>query len=334
MTDTDPAVARRTRAARRNPQHGDAARGRGTRRHGRPGHTTTAVHRPHRGTTTGAGTIDIAKILEYVGLVVAPTTLVSALVYWLGFELVDARSTYFGLGTGTLDFSPTDYFVRGAEAGVVPVFVLFTAVLAGAVLHHLVTAVGAVWAGSRGTRLAAWTVLACGGAVFATAFVGLFTPPPPSLNWYLLRPVLLAAGPLAAIQGLRLLHAGTDTRTSRTAVMGVAGLVAVSAFWAMSIYADALGRGRAVELGSHVRDLPAVRVYSDRSLALDPAVAAGRQLPDGEARYRYHYAGLRLLVRSRGKYFLVPDGWTRTTGAVLVLPDTADIRVEFSPGGS
>jgi hypothetical protein len=119
------------------------------------------------------------------------------------------------------------------------------------------------------------------------------------------------------------------------AAVVVAGLVALSAFWAMSIYADALGRGRAMALGAAVtEELPAVRVYSERSLGVAETVAPADKLVGSEERYPYRYSGLRLLVQSGGKYFLVPDGWTRANGTLLVLPDTPDIRVEFSPGGS
>jgi hypothetical protein len=281
-----------------------------------------------------ASELDVAKVLEYVGLIIAPTTLVTALVYWLGFELVDARSEYFGLGTGTLGFSTTDYLLRGAEAGIVPLFVLFTAILVAAVLHAAVTAVAARAGQAPWVRRAAWIMLAAGTAVFVTGLVGLFMPLPAPLDWYLLRPALLAAGPLVAIEAVRLLRAGTGGRPSRAAAVAVVGLVALGVFWAMSIYADALGRGRAIDLADQLRALPAVRVYSERPLGVDPTIAAGGQLPNVDERYRYRYTRLRLLVRSSGKYFLVPDGWTRATGTVLVLPDTADIRVEFSPGGS
>jgi hypothetical protein len=77
-----------------------------------------------------------------------------------------------------------------------------------------------------------------------------------------------------------------------------------------------------------------VSVYSERSLGVADTHARADRLTGPDERYPYRYSGLRLLVMSGGKYFLVPDGWTRASGAVLVIPDTPDIRVEFSPGGS
>jgi hypothetical protein len=278
--------------------------------------------------------VDTAKVVEYVSLIAAPATLVTALVYWLGFELVDARSAYFGIGTGVLGYSTNDYLVRGAEAGVVPIFVLFTAALVMIFLHAGVTALtrhadDVAWL----HRTAAGVALA-GVLVFVVGLIGLFSPLPPPLDWYLLRPVLLAGGPLLAIEAARVMKRRLRDQHARMAAVAVAGLVALSAFWAMSIYADALGRGRAMALGAAVTEqLPAVRVYSERSLGVADTVAHAEQLTGPDERYPHRYTGLRLLVVSGGKYFLVPDGWTRARGTVLVLPDTPDIRVEFSPGG-
>jgi hypothetical protein len=170
--------------------------------------------------------------------------------------------------------------------------------------------------------------------VFVVGLRGLFSPLRPPLDWYLLRPVLLAGGPLLAIEAARLPRSRLRGQPARMAAVAVAGLVALSGFWGMSIYADALGRGRAMALGAAVREeLPAVRVYSERSLGLADAVAHVDRLTGPDERYPHRYSGLRLLVQSGGKYFLVPDGWTRESGTLIVLPDTPDIRVEFSPGG-
>jgi hypothetical protein len=100
---------------------------------------SAGIRRPASDAAPEPAGVDTAKVVEYVGLIAAPATLVSALVYWLGFELVDARSAYFGIGTGVLGYSTTDYLVRGAEAGVVPLFVLFTAALVVIFLHAGVT---------------------------------------------------------------------------------------------------------------------------------------------------------------------------------------------------
>jgi hypothetical protein len=44
---------------------------------------------------------------------------------------------------------------------------------------------------------------------------------------------------------------------------------------------------------------------------------------------RYRTTGLRLLARSGGKVLLVHDGWTPTTGTVIVLPDSDEFAWQF-----
>jgi hypothetical protein len=276
------------------------------------------------------------EALELLSTIVPPVTLITALLFWFGFELVDARSAYFGLGPGTLGFSTTDYLIRGVEAGIVPLIALFLAVLAMVGLHNGAQHVGRRWGATRQFR---WllTATVVGGALISLAGAyAAFRPLPTPLNWYLLPPTLLAAGPLVTWFVARRLRPRRDsvTRSARITAMAVGGLVLVSLFWATSLYADALGRGRAVQLAASLEAQPRVTVYSEHALAIDPAIATTELLgPEESGRYRYRYDDLRLLIRSAEKYFLVPDDWTRAAGTVLVLLDSPDIRIEFAPGG-
>lgn len=44
----------------------------------------------------------------------------------------------------------------------------------------------------------------------------------------------------------------------------------------------------------------------------------------------YRTTGLRLLVRSGGRIFLLHDGWTPQRGTVIVLSDTGNVSWQFS----
>jgi hypothetical protein len=154
-----------------------------------------------------------------------------------------------------------------------------------------------------------------------------------------LPPLLLGTGPLVAAYAmwlLRRLHTPERVPAAvplRIAVVAVVALVLSSPFWGMSLYADALGRGRAQLLGDNLRAQPRVTLCSERSLGINPSIAAGDRLSDEDARYSHRYFGLRLLVRSNDKYFPLPENWTPSTGTVLVIPDGPEIRLELSPGG-
>jgi hypothetical protein len=107
----------------------------------------------------------------------------------------------------------------------------------------------------------------------------------------------------------------------------------LSLFWAMSEYAGALGRGRAERLEAGLSSRPSVVVFSKERLNLSAPAVEETALAGSESSFRFSYSGLRLLIRSGGKYFLLPDGWTRDTGVAVVLPDTDELRFEFAPGG-
>ncbi|MGY1762285.1 hypothetical protein ACI79G_15180 [Geodermatophilus sp. SYSU D00779] len=274
--------------------------------------------------------------MELLSLVVPPTTLVTALLFWFGFELVDARASYFGLGTGTLGFSTTDYLIRGVEAGIVPLIVLFLAMLSGVALHIVAHRLAGRWGTEKPFRWGVGLVGVAGVSLGVAGAYGVFRALPPPIDWYLLPPVLLASGPLVTAYAVRWLPPPEvpAARSAQISTVAVGGLVILSLFWAASLYADALGRGRAQQLGASLTLQPRVTVYSERPLAIDPAVATTAQLDAAEGgRYLYRYSQLRLLIRSDDKYFLLPDDWTLATGTVLVIPDSPEVRVEFAPGG-
>ena len=144
-------------------------RDRKPRRSARPAAGRLAGARPRPARTEAA--VQARQVLELLTLVVPQTTLVTALLFWFGVELVDARSSYFGLGTGTSGFSTTDYLIRGVEAGVVPLIALSLPVLGGVVVymgtHHLADR----WRGWKQFRWVIAAVMVVGAsAVGAGAF--------------------------------------------------------------------------------------------------------------------------------------------------------------------
>jgi hypothetical protein len=135
-----------------------------------------------------------------------------------------------------------------------------------------------------------------------------------------------------------LVYAGTATgRFSQSELSRVllVALLVMALFWAVSLFAvyDGLARARAIE-----RDLPnapEVIVLARSTLFLSghgvtcsdlrPA-GAGPPVP---GRYRKQYSGLRLLMHSGGKYFLLPSHWRRGRDRVAEVPDDGQVRIEI-----
>lgn len=282
------------------------------------------------------------RALELVGLVVAPTTLVTALAYYFGWVLTNSRARYFGIDASALGYSTQDYLLRSADALFVPLGAVIVLALALVSLHAAVTRVMDDERARRRLWVAAHAAIGAGGLLFAFGVVAVFEPVAFSPH-YLFASASPGIGIALVAYGVHVLERVrtarsqqstplADLTTRRAAVTLVALLIVLSGFWTASKYADALGRGRAQSLAASLGAQPGVTVFSPRRLHIDAPGVTERRLTGPDAAYRYRYAGLRMLVRSNGKYFLVPDGWRRGVSTAIVLADGADYRFEFGAG--
>lgn len=288
--------------------------------------------------TTPAG-----LVLEWVSLVVPSLSVVTGLLFWFGWTFTNTRAAYFGLDYTALQFTTTDYLIRSAEAVFVPAAVLLLLFIAVLLLHGVVSALLRRSAGSKTIlRWAAISTAAAGIAATASGVWAMFAPLP--VDGYLMPPLLQGAGAAATAYSLSVLarlrqRSDGTAGDQRTQAAGwplycyslVVMLVIVNLFWATSLYAAALGTGKAQELAQRLSSRPSVTLYSKQSMALGtPITEKALNIPEGV--YQFKYTGLRLLIKSSGKYFLLSEGWTRKSGIALVLDDTSDIRLELEPG--
>jgi hypothetical protein len=288
-----------------------------------------------------ASLLTVRGALERLSAVIAPPTLVVALAFWFGWTLTNARSAYFGIDVSVLGYSTTDYILRSADAAFVPIAITLLVAAGAVALHGLVRRAASGQPGRNMVRRGAAVGLMLGGALAFLGAWGMLKPLPIATN-YLVPPVILGSGPaLAAYSAWALRHLGAPRRGDGATGIpawerggyAIALMIAVLAvFWASSLYAAALGRGRAEVLAESLASRPAVTVFSQRSLGIDAAGVVVTKITDPAAEYRYRYSGLRLLVHSANKYFLVNDGWSRARGVTIVLDDTAGIRLESTPG--
>lgn len=282
----------------------------------------------------------VRSFAEWAVVALPPTTLLTALAFWFGYVFTAARVDYLGIDVSTLGFSTADYLVRSIDALIVPAIVLLVVWLLVLGMHAVLWPVVVARPRTRtaGAGLVALTVLGVVAMALSLRFVFVALP----AEVYLLPPVLLGAGSLCAAYGVRGMGAARQHRgmPARSGVPGAPGkgartiftaLVVISLFWGTSLYAGALGRGRAMSLEHHLTSRPSVTVYSKASLSLAPPVRESR-ITTPEAEYRFVYTGLRLVIRANGKYFLLPEKWVHGTGAAIVLQESSDIRFEFRSG--
>lgn len=286
----------------------------------------------------------IPRLARIIGTVVAPTTLLTSLLFFFGWSHANYFFDYFGVNPTVLGLTSTDYVLRSVDALWVPMTV---AACAGLVLvwghqalHRHITA-----STRPGLLRAAILVMAVAGLLLASA--GLWSV----VGQTVLRRHLLAA-PLSLASGVLLLvytgyllrlsagasgQAGRAPRPPWIAVATWAGvfvLVGLSLFWAASDYSTAVGTSRAHQVVRELPTAPDAVVYSERSLSLAAPGVHEVRCRDPQAAYRFRYDGLKLVMQSGGQYLLLPETWSRTNGVAIVLPRTDSLRLEFVPAAA
>lgn len=285
----------------------------------------------------GAPASTSKAVVEWLGVLLPFTTILTALAFWFGWTLTNARSRYLGVDASVFGFSPTDYILRSADAVIVPVILIC---LAGLVWVSLLAGITVLLErpGMREpVRIGATITLALSLLGLVVALRAMFIGFAPGTH-YLAAPLLLGvsatmAGTAASV--LRRTSADPRMRLARlwgrSGVVLTATIVVASVFWASTLYADALGRGRGRDIELQLERLPSVEVYSAAPLGL--ATPVDPEPVDDGGRYVVRYGGLRLLLKSGGSFFLLPDGWRSGDGPVIVLRDDGDLRLEFTAGG-
>src|SRR5512132_3026246 len=89
--------------------------------------------------------IGLERGLQVVTAIVAPTTLLTALLFYFGWIRTNALFQYFGVDATTLGFTTQYYLLRSSEALYVPLGTLLVVGLAALWLHSLV----ATWLAAR-----------------------------------------------------------------------------------------------------------------------------------------------------------------------------------------
>jgi hypothetical protein len=183
-----------------------------------------------------------------------------------------------------------------------------------------------------GIRRLAAVILVAGLACATAMWIVVILQPERTV---LFVPYIMAGGVLLSAWGLSLWRRSAEAPVRNVAALSrgsektlIFCLVTLLLFWGTSDYAQALGRGLAVSYEQRSALLPTAVVYSKDRLGISaPNV---REQSSGTAEHPvYQYSGLRLLVVSGGRIFLLNEGWTLRSGKVVVLRDDPGMRVEY-----
>jgi hypothetical protein len=276
----------------------------------------------------------LPRLVRIAGEVVAPATLLTALLFQFGRLHSAGYFRHFGVNFSVLDLTTTDFLIVGADGLFVPLAGASVLALVLVWLHRFV--LSRLSAGSRNRALRSLAPMAAvlGALLLALALLDLLTPV--RLFWgdSEAAGLSMAAGVLLLVYALRLVritrNAPHRSASSELAEWGAAFLlVSVGLYWAVGNYAFGVGTGRAQQLEAALPSQPAAVLYSERSQSLDVAGVTEVRCADPEAAYRFRYDGLRLVRQAGNQYLLVAATWTRDTGTAVLIPRGSGVRLEF-----
>ncbi|MDI2033828.1 hypothetical protein [Paenarthrobacter nitroguajacolicus] len=272
------------------------------------------------------------RTLEVLSVVGPPLTVVTALLVYFGWARTDAQAKAMGLDVSLFGYTVQDFMLRSIQSLFQPLAWLVVIGLLWLMLDRAVARLLDVPGNRRRVQLSATVVLLLGFAYAAAMWIAVTARPGETV---LYAPFLVAAGLVVGAWGLsvRRRAAAASPQGRRATPRAIEGwlvfvLVTLLLFWGTSDYAQALGRGAAVDYQERSHLLPTAVVYSKERLAVTvPNVK--EESAGSEASPLFRYTGLRLLVVSGGRIFLLNDGWSLEHGRVVVLPDNGSVRVEY-----
>ncbi len=295
-------------------------------------------------------------IFSALGALGAVTAIVTAVMFYFGWRRSDVQAQVMGMDVSLFGYSSQDYVLRSISSLYTPILVIFGLLLGWLWLHHQIVVRIERYEDDdvpedrrRQLARAAWWGAVVGGAlavlsVIFSILAGRADPIWPvgpirdaleDTQWVV--PAVLIVATLFAsycvwIRRRLAPPPGVPAPLWQRVLppVLVAGTVLLGTFWVLEEYASEVGRARARQVIDSVNRLPEAELTSSVPIGVDaPGVVESPVDVIGDVD-RYRTTGLRLLARASGKIILLHDGWTPTTGSVIVLADNADFTWQFS----
>lgn len=285
-----------------------------------------------------SGVVD-GRLLQGAVKALGPMALVTAWLYYIGWVRTNSQARYFGVDPSLLGYSTTDYILRSVTSLFGPVGALLIGLTLLGVAKRRLDERLAAKPEQRARHRVIGHNLALAGVILAligaAGLVGL-----DSGGWW---PVVAAAGLLPG--GLLLLagrylssFTGSGSGSAGHRIDAMEGLIiglilVVGLFSAGFFYAIQIGTLSAHNLERRLDGMPEIHVFSPTDLELGGGTDC-EPVRSADGAFRCRYTGLRLLVSSNDRLFLVPKGWADAPNRyVHVVPLTEDLRIDVRTNG-
>lgn len=267
---------------------------------------------------------------------------VAAGLYYFGWAKSQATLQYFGLDTSFTDYSTTDYVLRSI-ALIFQVLVPAVLVLLLATFAHSLVVTPLLASSGRARDVAACVMRAVRPAclvllVGVVSCLALQWSHGADLGVALPLTMTLAIAAFAYCDHVDLSHALSPTTAAHAAPRGsallvrratMAGLFVAGVFWCVGLYAADIGQSAAVDIARGARGGTSVTLYTTEGDAITGPGIVATKLDPGQSKYHYRYTGLRLFLKTKDHFFLLPANWQKGRDSVIDVPDNDDMRVDL-----
>jgi hypothetical protein len=286
------------------------------------------INDPEDKTEKEPPSLNLERVLSLAAKIGSPIAIGTALLFYFGWIRAESQARALGYDVTLLGLTTSDYVLRSINVLFLPIIILLLLALAGQMIHPILVNVLQRHRTGNASRLVL-SVLRMGWLwlpIFGIAAFAAF----PSVRPFIV-PVTLTAGVLLTIYGDRLYRRLNGRPPMRTAVLTLVLLIlGILVFWDVERIAAYMGTQFAEYISKTPDRYAEITLYSPKDLEL-PTVVHETQIGTENSAYRYRYDGLHLLLRSDGKLFMMAYRQNGSPPAIIVLPESEQIRIEFTP---
>jgi hypothetical protein len=275
--------------------------------------------------------------VKLIGSILAPTTFLTALLFYFGHQHAYWYFYYFGVNSTTMGLTTQDYVMRSVDPLFKPVVAAAGLCLVGLWGYRFLRSRLSDAAWQRFLRVLMPCCTITGLLLIAVALFGILQPM--ALRRYLGVPGLaLSVGVLLLVAASRMRRGATTLGASQREPSMLAAaewgaifiLVGIGLFWAATDYSKAVGTGRGFLEEHQLHQRPDVAVLSAKPLSLSAPGVQETACQALDAAYAFRYYGLKLVLESGGQYFFLPADWKRGEGVAFLIPRNDSVRLEFT----
>ena len=274
-----------------------------------------------------------SKGLRVFGSLLAPTTVLTALLFYFGTRHAIFFCEWFGVHYSVLGLSAPDYLIRSSDGMFVPLTVLAAAGLATLWGYRFLHATLAPRTWRVLIRRAVPVLVSLGVVLLLLGLVGVAVPP-------LLYAVPGLPGVCVAL-GVILFPAAEHLHTTLSGrrAAGVVPVIqwtftfvlaSIGLFWAVTDYSAAVGEARGYEYETKLGGMPRTAVFSVKDIGIRGPGVTTTACTAPDSAFKFRYDGLVMVLQSSSQSVLLPREWNKRDGVAIVLPRSGDTRLEFS----